>query len=485
MSSNPLLSIVLPTYNRAGHLKKLVDFLTANIVSDDRYAIEIIIVDNASTDKTALILKEVSHPCIRIVTRAQHLPTAEENIFNSLQEASGEYVWFLGDDDVPVLANFNKHYQRLADASHDLLVFNPAIVDSNGTLALIQNVKMNRESFELPIGKLAITIGCFFTLAGISNSIIRRNILSTERGLHYFGVSQIYSMVAWLIEAAKDRKCIFINQPLVYYRENDYSNGHWTRVADRMNVGDYYFWTDGILALLNELFATKSLSASEISQIMEVDRDGNRYNLVNDMLFKYYQQVLLYHNNTEARQIINDRSWERMSNFFAITDPTTYDLVECLKAAVKTDDGKPDEKLMGKFLYLFQERQSICYWIHRVGFVYNGYEIIETPIQFTAIHISYSAQLNKIMRYVDPLPKPPLVLTSSNWPDLRAQIDKTDTTDIDAYHAPEVCDELTNLKIEVIKSHQRISSLLASSSWKLTAPFRKIKSWFCGQSSVD
>jgi hypothetical protein len=471
----PVLSIILPTYNRSGHLKKLVGFLTANLIDDARYDMEIIVVDNASTDGTANFLAEGIDHRIRVVSRIKHLPTAEENIFQSLAEATGEYVWFLGDDDVPVLSNFDRHYRRLAQGRHDLLVFNPAIVDSSGTLAVLQNVKINREELELPVGDLVETIGCFFTLAGISNCIVRRACLSAERGLQFFRAAPIYSMVAWLIDAAHGRPTVFVNQPLVYYRENDYSDGHWSRVATRMGVGDLHFWTSGILALLEALVAAKCITPAQIGRIMEVDRDGMRYSLIDDMLFKYQQQIVIGGSDADPRQRMASDDLERVARFFAVVDPTTYDLLLCLQALATKSDKKAMSHEQERFLKLFGARQAVGPWARRVSFVHNGYEIIKTPVQWTAIRAGVPGRRNEVMRYVDPLPRKPQVLVSSSWDELREQIGELTTSNTSDAQSDADGVALATATMELGRARDQIRALHASTSWKITAPLRGLK----------
>lgn len=483
--TEPLLSICIPTYNRAGHLEKLLRFLGANILSNPRYSIEVIAVNNASTDDTRSMLDGLEDDRIRIIHRDVHLPTAEENIFHSVPFCTGEFVWFLGDDDVPVLENFADHYALVEASAHDFLLFNPAIADSRGTTAVLQNVKMNRHMLELPIADMVAMIGCFFTLAGISNGIIRRCLVTTERGLHFMAVSQIYSMVAWMIDAAKTARCAFVNSPLVYYRENDYSDGHWQRVAARLGVGDQYFWSTGVLALLRELIVQGALTPADIGRIREVNRDGRRHNLIDDMLFKYYQQHKTALSDPEPRQQLSVEEIAAVSKFFAEVDPTTFDLVECLKKmAVGQSDFEVQEQ---RFLQLFGERQAAGVWIGAVQRIYRGYEVIRTPVQLTAIRLGRAAtQRDQIMMAVDPLPCAPDVIVAPTWPELAAQLDlqppvMPSTSEALGgpqpihVHVPPMGEEQAKQAALLSEALGRLSAVYNSSSWQLTYPLRAVR----------
>ena len=93
-SEIPLVTIAIPTFNRASWLKDCV--LSALAQSYSRF--EVLVSDNASTDETQDILKQFSDPRLRVV-RQQHNIGLLPNWNTSLAEARGEYIVFVSDDD--------------------------------------------------------------------------------------------------------------------------------------------------------------------------------------------------------------------------------------------------------------------------------------------------------------------------------------------------------------------------------------------------
>ena len=63
MSPDELISVVIPTYNRAGTLKRAID----SVLNQDYRNIEVIVVDDASSDGTGEILAAMSDPRLRVV----------------------------------------------------------------------------------------------------------------------------------------------------------------------------------------------------------------------------------------------------------------------------------------------------------------------------------------------------------------------------------------------------------------------------------
>lgn len=99
MKHSPLLSVIIPTRNRASHLPDLLDSLDSQSLSPHLF--EIIFVDNASTDNTLDYLKSWEH-------RLSHLRIIKENEVGSNYArnagvffAKAPLVAFMDDDCLP------------------------------------------------------------------------------------------------------------------------------------------------------------------------------------------------------------------------------------------------------------------------------------------------------------------------------------------------------------------------------------------------
>ena len=99
MADKPLLSIAIPTYNRAPFLQELLGSLLPQI--SPGMPLELIISDNCSTDDTELIVQALiakGHR-IRYIRNSANLGP-DGNILQCFELALGSYAWVLGDDDV-------------------------------------------------------------------------------------------------------------------------------------------------------------------------------------------------------------------------------------------------------------------------------------------------------------------------------------------------------------------------------------------------
>jgi abequosyltransferase len=99
--TQPLLSIAIPTYNRASCLRLLLENLAPQLIGEQR--VEVIVSDNASTDDTATVVTQFQRAGLPLnyVRNSGNLG-ADANILQCFSLAFGKYVWVVGDDDVIV-----------------------------------------------------------------------------------------------------------------------------------------------------------------------------------------------------------------------------------------------------------------------------------------------------------------------------------------------------------------------------------------------
>lgn len=95
--NQPLVSIVIPTHNR----KVMVLRLIKSILASTYKTIEIIVIDDASTDNTLNAIEKTftRYPMIHMVRNKTNLYTAgSRNI--GIHKAKGKYIFFIDDDNV-------------------------------------------------------------------------------------------------------------------------------------------------------------------------------------------------------------------------------------------------------------------------------------------------------------------------------------------------------------------------------------------------
>ena len=96
-----MLTVVIPTYNRAMHLSRLLTALTVELQGLEG-KVQVILSDNASTDHTHLVINSfvALNPEVHLI---QHIKNVgpDANFLSCIAAVKSEYVWIIGDDDLP------------------------------------------------------------------------------------------------------------------------------------------------------------------------------------------------------------------------------------------------------------------------------------------------------------------------------------------------------------------------------------------------
>lgn len=97
-STAPRVSVVIPTYNMEKHIRRTIRSVQEQTTSD----LEIIVIDDCSTDTTPEIVEDLAQEDIRIryhrLEKNSNLPAIPRNA--GIELSAGEYVAFLDHDDI-------------------------------------------------------------------------------------------------------------------------------------------------------------------------------------------------------------------------------------------------------------------------------------------------------------------------------------------------------------------------------------------------
>jgi len=124
--SKPILSICIPTYNRAEYLPEAIESVLEQITDDLRDKVEICISDNASTDNTTEIVKvfQEKNICNIVYYKNEENIGADRNFLQVIEIANGEYCWWLGSDDKLKEESIDKIIDEINNNYNDIYLFN-------------------------------------------------------------------------------------------------------------------------------------------------------------------------------------------------------------------------------------------------------------------------------------------------------------------------------------------------------------------------
>jgi len=119
-----LLTIGIPTFNGAGGIVNAIESCLDSIYFSESQVIEILVVDNCSTDDTCKIVTKFveSHPgFVRLIVNEQNIGL-DRNIDKVVEGSKGQYVKLLGDDDVVSQDFVRSILETIKNESFDVLL---------------------------------------------------------------------------------------------------------------------------------------------------------------------------------------------------------------------------------------------------------------------------------------------------------------------------------------------------------------------------
>lgn len=214
------LSICIATLNRAAFIGETIE----SVASQMPDAVELVIVDGASTDNTAEVVRAFQNRFenIRYFQEVEN-SGVDADFDKAVHYANGEYCWLMTDDDLLVPGAIEQVVAALQDAPQ-LLVVNASLHSadfsiqfSDGMLPLAEDRRYRSGDSEQVFADLAAYmsfIGCIV--------IDRRFWMSRERKAYY---GSLFIHVGVAFQSPPLRDVHVISQALIVIR---YGNAMWT-----------------------------------------------------------------------------------------------------------------------------------------------------------------------------------------------------------------------------------------------------------------
>ena len=121
----PSLSIVIPTFNRAGKLLRLLNNIELELFrSNLSVPIQVIVSDNASTDNTREVVSSFEATMFKLDYFCQQKNLGFDGNVRFLYDvANTDYIWFFSDDDILLPGAIATVIKGLLETKPDVLLF--------------------------------------------------------------------------------------------------------------------------------------------------------------------------------------------------------------------------------------------------------------------------------------------------------------------------------------------------------------------------
>jgi len=251
MVNIPKVSILIPVYNR----KKIILQTLNSAVNQTYKNIEIIVVDNKSTDNTFEVVKEFAkyHPNVRVYQNEENIGPVR-NWRKCLDYATGEYVKILWSDDLIAPTFIEKTLQFLVDQGDVGFVFTGTEIFNDDTGMRIKAYFIGNTGIydTRKFIEGSLLGGSFPVPVSPGNAIFRKkdvdknliidipNKIGSDFKMHAIG----NDVLIYLLTAKTYPKFAFINETLSFFRAHKGSisiSTNKTKIATLYNIAKAYF----------------------------------------------------------------------------------------------------------------------------------------------------------------------------------------------------------------------------------------------------
>jgi len=208
------ISVVIPSHNATELLAQTLRQLI--LIKKNHATLEICVSDNSENDNTYDFLRNNHEIWSEIkYKKADDSKLLDENILSAVSMASNEYVWLLGDDDIPSLDSI-KEIEDVIDARA------PGIIIMNSS-SFYDDIVIEKERHpadkdlcfdKTENNEFLQELGSYVTF--ISSIVIKKSIWDSVSMSKYIGT--YFMHLATLLDAKPKTDAFFLNKPLVSMR---------------------------------------------------------------------------------------------------------------------------------------------------------------------------------------------------------------------------------------------------------------------------
>lgn len=243
----PLVSVIIPSYNRAAVVKKAVE----SVLSQSYDRLELLLIDDGSTDETRAVIESIDDPRLHYVYQTNAGACAARN--HGVALAKGEYIAFHDSDDCWHPDKLEKQMQVMKETHADVVV-----------------CKMNRFGMEGGVIQCPKRAGGGFLTAkddlfgiGTQTILTRRSVLEH---ISFRLEMPRYQDLEWFIHAVQKYRIYCMKEALV----------------------DYYIGADSISRGTERIYAAFTL-LKEYYPALPVQSPALSLHIVKDLLSGYRQ----------------------------------------------------------------------------------------------------------------------------------------------------------------------------------------------------
>jgi glycosyltransferase involved in cell wall biosynthesis len=234
MENDPLVSVVIPCFNVAGYVENAV----RSILNQSYKNLEVIIVDDASTDDTLKILNAIKDPRIIVIQLKENTQKVLA-VNTALQKAKGDFIAFQDADDWSEEVRIEeqmKFFNLFPSLGICFTGYRYATDKLHQDLRLSLTDEELRDEFIMfgrrKLGGLSPTM--------CATMMITREVLNKTKGYHPFFSGRVAEDIHWVYRILKEFKGSTVNK--ILYNINQREGSLTEKQLNGKNAKAAYTW---------------------------------------------------------------------------------------------------------------------------------------------------------------------------------------------------------------------------------------------------
>lgn len=212
MSSFPKISVILSVYNGQNYVREAID----TVLTQDYPNVELVVVNDGSTDHTAQIIEAYADRLL-LITQVNKGLGAGRNA--GVQASNGDYLSFIDHDDCWEPCKLTRQMELIASSSEDPLVFTNVRQFICPTLTEEESLRLRVPDESMP-GFIAGTL------------LLSRSRFNEVGG--FFEINQVGEFVDWYLRAQEKKLPIQMMDDVLLHRRIHKTNmGRQAEAYDR------------------------------------------------------------------------------------------------------------------------------------------------------------------------------------------------------------------------------------------------------------
>lgn len=199
---NPLVSVIMPCYN----CEKFIEQAIESVINQTYSNIELIIINDCSTDNTSKILEEYNNRNNVIVLFNDINKGVSYSRNRGVSIANGDWIAFIDSDDYWDVTKIEKQIDKIKETNSKFVFNSTAYVDENG--------KISKYSLNVP-PKIDYCTLLKQNIISCSSVLIKKDLLKVHK-MEYDNIHEDY--YCWLRILKDGVIAHSVNYTLLYYR---------------------------------------------------------------------------------------------------------------------------------------------------------------------------------------------------------------------------------------------------------------------------